>query len=75
MDFDRLVVEFGRRKISENPDFPISSALLLAEFVEYLKEAAQQSVHGDSALPPGHSGSSLECMHPFCVAERETPSA
>jgi hypothetical protein len=28
----------------------------------------------DSALPLGHSGSSLECMHPFCVAERETPS-
>lgn len=23
------------------------------------------------ALPDGHSGSSLECIHPFCVAERE----
>lgn len=24
----------------------------------------------ESAFPSGHSGSSLECMHPFCVAER-----
>jgi ribosomal protein L37AE/L43A len=28
----------------------------------------------DLALPSGHSGSSLECMHPFCVAERNPPS-
>jgi len=25
-------------------------------------------------LPAGHHGSSLECMHPFCVAEREQMS-
>ena len=28
----------------------------------------------DSALPEGHSGSSLTCPHPFCVAERNPPS-
>jgi len=26
----------------------------------------------DSALPIGHSGSSLTCPHPYCVAERNT---
>ena len=36
--------------------------------------AAQQKDALDLALPSGHSGSSLECMHPFCVAERNPPS-
>lgn len=27
--------------------------------------------HSSDGLPAGHHGSSLECMHPFCVAERE----
>ena len=39
-----------------------------------IESAPNNSVHMDSALPEGHSGSSLECTHPFCVAERESPS-
>jgi len=35
-----------------------------------LLRAADTSEH-EQNLPAGHSGSSLECMHPFCVAERE----
>ena len=40
----------------------------------FLHEGGRTPRALDSALPPGHSGSSLECMHPFCVSERETPS-
>lgn len=49
-------------------------------FLADLQNATKYGVHsdgdkliildGESALPNGHSGSSLECMHPFCVAER-----
>lgn len=32
------------------------------------KEAVENA---PACLPDGHHGSSLECMHPFCIAERE----
>jgi len=37
-------------------------------------EAAQHRLAADN-LPAGHSGSSLTCPHPFCVAEREAAKA
>ena len=65
----------------ENRRIGKAAAALLVDFCYHLEKiypfekAAQHGMHGDSALPEGHSGSSLECMHPFCVAERESPSA
>jgi len=52
-----------------NPDFEYASLEEVAEFI-----VAQLHLHGDLALPTGHSGSSLTCPHPFCVAERNPPS-
>lgn len=38
------------------------------------REAAEHMLGADN-LPAGHHGSSLECTHPFCVAEREAAQA
>jgi hypothetical protein len=55
---------------------------------EYQGEPCRCSCHASSnslgqpntglqpdGLPAGHHGSSLECSHPFCVAEREQSAA
>ena len=39
-----------------------------------LRQAAVHLMANDDNLPNGHHGSSLNCTHPFCVAERKAIS-
>lgn len=45
-------------------------------FQGYLaSQEAVEHTHAPAGKPSGHHGSSLECTHPFCVAEREQAAA
>jgi hypothetical protein len=75
MDFDKLVVEFGRKKNSDKP-LPIEQALLLAEFAEYLKEA-QHRAQPDTCPACGYALVDGVCNNGGCAQwqVRQIPGA